>query len=93
MHAARPLLVAYSGKKCIIDEAGCGIFVEANNKEKLKEGILQFFHTDPAELTEMGARGKAYLYKKLTYKALAEDLNESLNNLLYSTATNTVLNG
>lgn len=93
MHAARPLLVAYSGRKCIIDEADCGVFVPANDKEALKNGILAFFHQDPHDLNEMGQRGKTYLYKKLTYKALAEDLNDTLNNLFYSTASNTVLNG
>lgn len=81
MLSGRPLLVAFSGFPCIVDEAGCGRFVPAENKSALKQGILDFFAMDKAELNQMGTNGKQYLLENLDYRILSAQLEESLSRL------------
>jgi glycosyltransferase involved in cell wall biosynthesis len=84
MLAARPVLVAYNGHRCIIDDADCGIFVKAEDKEAFKNGILQLYSKSTEELDAMGIRGRSYLLKHHDYRHLAEELEESLASVLNS---------
>lgn len=81
MLSARPILVAFSGYPCIIDAAGCGKFVEAENKEALKSGILEFYSRDKTELDEMGRRGREYLLNNLEYSKLSEEFYNALKSI------------
>lgn len=81
MFASRPILVAFSGYRCILEEAGCGRFVDAENLDALITGILDFFAMDKSELDAMGARGKRYLLDNLDYRILSNDLYNSLAEL------------
>jgi glycosyltransferase involved in cell wall biosynthesis len=78
MYAAKPILVAYSGYKCIIGEIGCGIVVPAENKEALVKGIIEFSEMAAGELTTMGKKGKDYLINELSYEALTAGLYKKL---------------
>ncbi len=81
MYAAKPILVAFNGYKCILDEAQCGKFIPAENKKELVNAIIQFSNTDPKELQQMGLNGKNYLLQNFTYEILARDFNEMLISL------------
>jgi len=81
MYAAKPILVAFNGYKCIIDEAKCGKFIPAENKEDLVNAIIQFSKMDSERLQQMGINGKNYLLKNLNYECLATDFNEKLLTL------------
>ncbi len=78
MYAAKPILVAYSGYKCIIGEIGCGIVVPAENKQALIKGIIEFSEMTADELTAMGKKGKDYLINGLSYEALTAGLYKKL---------------
>ncbi len=71
MYAARPVLVGFSGDTCIIEDAGCGIVVPAENSAELVKGIIRFTEMTTDQLTEMGQRGKEYLEKNLSYETLS----------------------
>ena len=81
MLSARPILVAFSGYPCIIDAAGCGKFVEAESKEALKSGILEFYSMDKTALDEMGSRGREYLLNHLDYSKLSEEFYNALKSI------------
>ncbi len=81
MLSARPLLVAFSGHPCIIDEAGCGVFVKAEDKQSIAKGIIDFYNMPSAQRDAMGAAGKKYLLENLDYKILSNDLYQSLTEL------------
>lgn len=81
MFAARPILVAFSGHRCILDEAGCGKFVEAENTDALLKGILDFFAMEKSQLDQMGEKGQRYLLENLDYRILSIDLYNSLAEL------------
>jgi glycosyltransferase involved in cell wall biosynthesis len=74
MLAAKPILVAFNGYRCIIEEAGCGKFVAAENKDAIRNGILEFAAMSPEQRKEMGENGRKYLLENLTYKQLAKEL-------------------
>ncbi|MGZ5253544.1 MAG: hypothetical protein ACXWV4_04220, partial [Flavitalea sp.] len=80
-------LVGFSGFPCIIDEAGCGKFVPAENISALKQGILDFFAMEKAQLDEMGENGKKYLLEHLDYRILSEQLEDTLSRLTNKTKT------
>ena len=74
MLAAKPILVAYNGYRCILEEAGCGRFVAAENKAAIRQGILDFASMPAEERKRMGENGRKYLLENLTYKKLAKEL-------------------
>ena len=82
MYAAKPILVAFSGYRCILDDAECGKFIPAENKDALMRAIIEFSEKDTDELKQMGKKGKNYLMKNFTYANLAADFNKKLLSLI-----------
>ena len=81
MYSAKPIIVSYSGYKSLINEAGCGEFVEAENIEALSNKILEYSIMPKKELNLIGRKGKRYLEENLTYEVLAKKyLNIILEN-------------
>lgn len=78
MYASKPVLVAYSGHDCIIDKAGCGLVVPAENTKALVDGIIKLSEMPAEELAKMGEKGKDYLMKNLSYETLAAEFYKKL---------------
>jgi glycosyltransferase involved in cell wall biosynthesis len=74
MISGKPILASYSGYKSMINEANCGVYVEAGNIFELQEQIKNFLNMDKWARAEMGMRGKAWLCDNRQYKKLALDL-------------------
>lgn len=72
MHSAKPIIVSYSGYKSLINEAGCGEFVEPENIEALSNKIIEYSRMSKKELNLIGRKGKRYLEENLTYEVLAK---------------------
>lgn len=72
MYSGRPILVSFNGFKSIIDEAGCGKFIKADDPLLMAQNIEKFSMMDHCELDIMGAKGKEYLTKNLSYEKLSE---------------------
>jgi glycosyltransferase involved in cell wall biosynthesis len=73
MYSARPIISPYDGYPSILNEAGCGVFIEPENPEVFAQTILEFASKPALELDAMGARGRDYLQKHLSYEVLASD--------------------
>ncbi len=71
MYSGRPIISPFDGYLSIINEAGCGVFIEPENPEVFAQTILDFATKPAQELNEMGARGREYLEKHLSYEILA----------------------
>jgi glycosyltransferase involved in cell wall biosynthesis len=71
MYSARPIICPYDGYPSVINEANCGVFIEPENPEAFAQTILEFASKPASELNEMGARGRDYLEKHLSYEVLA----------------------
>lgn len=73
MLAAKPILARYSGFPSMINEADCGIFVNSNNVDDMKNAILKLINLSDQELKDMGMKGRKWIYENRTYSKLATD--------------------
>lgn len=87
MLSSRPIVASYSGKTSMIDEAGSGFFVEAEDSEALAEQILKMSRMPERDLRLMGTKGFDWIMANRGYKVLAQDLETFLNSLRKRTAT------
>ena len=78
MYAAKPIIVSYSGYPCIINDAECGEFVEAENPKALSDAILRYSKKDKSELDIIGQKGKDYLLNNLNYNKLSKKYLDSI---------------
>lgn len=73
MMAAKPILASYSGYPSMLDEASCGEFVPAGDPVALREALLRFVESPPAEVAAMGLAGREWLVANRRWEVLAED--------------------
>lgn len=81
MFSGKPILVSLTGFHSIINEAGCGRFIESDNIQALTDTILEFSLMDRAQLEEMGQKGKEYVINHLNYEVLTKKYLEIIDNL------------
>lgn len=81
MYSGRPIICPYDGYPSVINEAGCGVFIEPENPELFAQTILDFASKPTSELDEMGARGRKYLKENLSYEALAASYINHIDRL------------
>ena len=78
MMSGKPILASYSGYESMINEANCGVYVEAGNVVELQKQIQFFSHMDKFERDKIGRRGKEWLLTHRQYKKLAVDYENIL---------------
>ena len=81
MLSSRPILASYSGYQSIINEAGCGFFIDANNPELMAQKILEIIRMDTDILDRMGENGYNYVIKNHNYEKLSKDYIEFMKNI------------
>lgn len=73
MLAARPVIAAYGGHPSMIDESGCGIFVEPGDPARLAAEFGRFAAMPSTDRAAMGQRGRDWLLEHRTFGQLARD--------------------
>lgn len=73
MLSGKPILASYSGFPSMIDEAGCGWFIEAGNLSQLVFEIDKFSHLPAQRRVAMGVQARQWLLDNRTYRSLAAD--------------------
>ncbi|MCZ4323461.1 glycosyltransferase family 4 protein [Pseudomonas anguilliseptica] len=73
MLAAKPVVASYNGYPSMINEAGCGKFVPANDVSLLVAAILEMSSHNHAVREQMGLRGREWLLKNRNYSKLASE--------------------
>ena len=79
MLSGRPVVASYSGYPSMINEAGSGSYVTANDGPALKAEIERYAAMPPETLAEIGARGRDWLLTHRRYDRLARDYLEILS--------------
>jgi len=74
----KPVIMSAKTSNNIVQEAGAGITVEAENPEALAQGILKIQNMTLEERQKLGANGRAYVEKYHSSKVLAEILEKIL---------------
>jgi glycosyltransferase involved in cell wall biosynthesis len=78
MMSGKPIVASYSGYESMINEANCGVYIEAGNVFELQKQIQFFSRMDESEREEIGRRGKEWLITHRQYKKLAVDYENIL---------------
>jgi len=73
MMAAKPIIASYNGYPSMINEAGCGRFIPANNVTILKQTIEEYASLSQQELFEIGKRGRDWLVRNRPYEKIAKN--------------------
>lgn len=80
MMSGKPIVASYSGYKSMINEANCGVYIEAGNISELQMQIQFFLDMKQSEREEIGVRGQEWLMTYRQYKKLAVDYQNILLN-------------
>ncbi len=72
MYSGKPILYAIDSGKNIIDVAGCGISVGAQNDQEIAKTVLKLSKMTGAQRDKLGVNGKEYVLKHFTYDNLAQ---------------------
>jgi glycosyltransferase involved in cell wall biosynthesis len=72
MNAGRPIICSYSGFQSMINESGCGSFVEFGNVELLAKKILEYKNMTKELRTEIGENGRKFLKENRLFPILAK---------------------
>jgi glycosyltransferase involved in cell wall biosynthesis len=73
MLSGKPIVASFSGYPSMINEAGCGSFVPAEDVQLLVKEIHRYRNMSSQELARLGNKGKEWLLTHRTYKQLASD--------------------
>jgi len=72
MMAEKPIVHAVNAPNNFVEEAKCGIAVEAENSHAIAEAIIKLQKTDKEERDIMAQNGKKYVLENHDYKALSK---------------------
>lgn len=81
MLSSKPVLLAYSGYRSILEDAGCAFVVEPDDPAIVAKAILDIRKLDSTFLTTMGHRGRVYLLENLGYERLSKKLISEIEGL------------
>lgn len=73
MMAGKPVLASYTGYPSMVNEANCGSFVPANDRDALEAEIRRYASMPASEREAMGTRGRDWLLQHRRYPKLAQD--------------------
>ncbi len=73
MMSERPILYAVAAPNNYIAEYNCGVSVEAENINALRDGILCLYHMNPEQRERLGKNGRKAVLEHFTYEKLAAD--------------------
>jgi len=76
MYAGKPILYAINSGNRPVEEANCGISVDAENPDAIANGILKLYNLAQEERSKLGENGKNYVLKYHTYKSIADKFEE-----------------
>lgn len=72
MLAAKPIIKSVDEPDSEVERTGCGIQVEAENVEQVRDAILKLAAMSPEERATMGDNGRRYAIENLEYHTLSE---------------------
>lgn len=79
MYSGKPILHSISTPKDIVKLSNCGLSVEAENSEEIKNAILELYRMGEEKRKILGDNGKQYVLENFTYSRLAAKYIQILN--------------
>ena len=81
MYAGKPVIATYSGYPSMLNEAGSGIFVKADDDLALRSEILKLCSLSQETLVKIGQEGKRWIVSKRPYDVLSKEYLEQIEAL------------
>ena len=78
MLSGKPIIASYSGFQSMINEAGCGWFLEAEDSNGLIEKIMEISKMERKDLAGMGSQGRSWILNNRKYSVLANSYQSYL---------------
>jgi len=78
MFSSKPIIYGIESGENIVDEANCGLTVEAENPKAITDGIIKLYEMSKEEREKMGKRGRKYVLEHFTYEKLAKKYEKVL---------------
>ena len=73
-----PILFSVDEPHSLVERAGCGIQVEAENPQQVSSALSTLAQMGREARSEMGARGRAYALAHLEYHTLAQQFIDEI---------------
>ena len=67
----------------MINESACGVFVNTQNPEELRDVFLEYSKLSKDKLRQIGENGRKWIFENRTYSKLAMEYFEKIDSLLY----------
>lgn len=80
MLSGKPIVASFTGFPSMINEAGCGSYVPAEDVNALRVEIERLADMSPQERSHMGELGREWILKNRRFEMLARDYLEHLEN-------------
>ncbi|SDD94723.1 glycosyltransferase family 4 protein [Riemerella columbipharyngis] len=80
MMAGKPICYAINAGNNLVQDADCGISVEAENPQAIANGIRELLSLSDEERCKLGNNGKKYILKHQTYSKLAVKFLNTMQN-------------
>jgi len=72
MYAGKPILYSINSGNNIVNEANCGVSVEAENPEAIAKGILKLYKLSQEDRNQLGENAKDFVIKNHSYGHLVK---------------------
>ena len=81
MMGAKPILYAVDAPNNMIDEFNCGVTVEAEDVDALKDGIIDLLSRSSDELKQMGENGRKAVMENFNYTVLSKKFLDVIDEI------------
>lgn len=81
MLSGKPIVASYTGFPSMVNEAGCGVYVPAEDTNALKDEIERFASMPKSDLHGMGERGRQWILENRQFDKLADKYLDIINEL------------
>lgn len=82
MLAAKPIIATYNGFPSMINEANCGIFLNATKSEELVNTFVKYALMSNSEREAIGKNGRSWIFENRKYNKLAGEYFAKINQFL-----------
>jgi glycosyltransferase involved in cell wall biosynthesis len=79
MYSSTPIIHSINTPKDIVKLSNCGVSVEAENSDEIKNAILEIYNMDIKDRKRLGANGKEYVLDNFIYQQLASKYIKIIN--------------
>jgi glycosyltransferase involved in cell wall biosynthesis len=83
MMAEKPILASYSGYQSMINEAGSGFFIPAEDTDAIKRKLEELLLMNSSDLVSMGKNGKNWILNNRDWDVVANNYNDLIKKSFY----------